>query len=745
MKTLYLAMFYLIILFSLSSCSDKEIESNTVQTNYFTVSQLTTTGLHFDSIINYKYCNATNHYYIFGYSPEYSNFNTSYDIFICDDNFENTHSINMGLKTNERISKWDIDENGNLIALITETKEIMDENDPLIIRTETNVYLKYYNFYNDNYNNIHLQDFYDDNSAISDIFLFDNNAIVINTYNFEDETNRFVKLNGNGQLISTYSFDNISWIESIAKTQTGVSLIYYSTDKKYLGTIDFEKYKLNNIYSFSESNETLKLLTSRNTSEYYIVTPANILKIDSNGCNEYCNLSVLGFNGSNIHCVEIASNNDIIMLEYDSFSSNRYMYKLVNNDISFHHENQNQQILTIAYGWIDDLTKSELVRINKSNDSYKIVLKDYSQYNNSDNPDAGMKQLELDLINNTAPDIILYSSFQNARTLENLGAFADLYEIMNNDNEFDNSLLLDNVLQAFQYKGKLYSIPVDFKILTMCGLTKSIGDKSSWNIQRMINLYENNTSYTKLMCNNNKRRLTENILLNNIGVFVNYERKECYFNSEEFSDLINFIQEIGSNDDCSDNSFDIANEDALLDMVYISNFEEFHKYLAGYCNNQEVSFVGFPTSNSHNSLILSELQLAINAKSSQKELAWKFLKKILSYEFQKDIINKFPINKEVFYERAKTATIIPKDNAGNDVENIFNLDKSPRDIGYLTDTEKKECIDLVLETNKSLIYDINIYRICEEEFAPFIDNNQTANETVQRIQQRVSLYLNELK
>ena len=70
----------------------------------------------------------------------------------------------------------------------------MDENDPLIIRTETNVYLKYYNFYNDNYNNIHLQDFYDDNSAISDIFLFDNNAIVINTYNFEDETNRFVKL-----------------------------------------------------------------------------------------------------------------------------------------------------------------------------------------------------------------------------------------------------------------------------------------------------------------------------------------------------------------------------------------------------------------------------------------------------------------------------------------------------------------------------------------------------------------------
>lgn len=741
-KKIYVQFILMILLaiYPFCGCSKNVQKDEIINTNNFSVQPLASNGLHFDSVINFQFCEQLNRYIILGYSVNFKNESNSFELYSCNSKLENIELIDIGLKKNERIVKWDSDDNGNFVALISQKVEIKDEDDFSVKAIENKEYLKKYTFSDKRYTEYSLDEICDDLTSVSELFLINEDQIVLNTYNYDSGLNSFIQLNGQFEIISLFSDENIEWIESVDKKYSTISAIYYYSDgKKYLGTLDLRSKCIKRTYEFKTSNETMKLLIG-NDNTNYIITPSKILIINSGICSEYCDLALLGFNGNNIHSLDIDSNDDILILEYDDFSDRRYMYSI--NQDSTGNSNQEKQIINVAYGWIDDITKSEIVRYNKSNDSYKIILNDYSQYNTNDNPDAGMNKLEQEFLNGTAPDIIIYSSFQNSKALENLGAFSDLYTLMNSDSGFDKNKLLKNVLQAYENNGCLYSIPANFQIMSLCGLSENFISESEWNINAMIELY-NKSPNISLIGGNNRERIVEKILSYSLGLYVDYDNGVSYYDSEDFINLLKFFERIGTKDKSNDDSFAMGNGNALLDLVVFSSFNDYHTYTAGYCNNKELKFVGFPYNNGGSSLISSELQFSINSKSVNKNLAWDFIKNYLSYDYQKNIEYKFPVNKEAFEEMAAKSAIIRTDEKGERIENKFFYDLQEKDIGYLTDEEKDKCTNLISNTNKSYICDSKLYKICEEELAPFIEGEQSASETSQRIHQRVSLYLNE--
>ena len=244
---------------------------------------------------------------------------------------------------------------------------------------------------------------------------------------------------------------------------------------------------------------------------------------------------------------------------------------------------------------------------------------------------------------------------------------------------------------------------------------------------------------------NNKKQLVEEILLYSLGLYVEYDNGISHFDSEEFINLLEFFDKTGTNDKSNDNPFAMTNGNALLDLVCLSSFDEFHTCAAGYWNKKDISFVGFPGINGGSSLISSELQFSINDKSVNKKLAWDFIKGYLSYDYQKNIEYKFPVNKKALDEAGARSTIIHTDENGEVIENKFYFDLQEKDIGYLTDKEKEKCINLIFNSNRSFVYDSKLYAICQEELAPFIEGEQSASETSRRIHERVLLYLNEKK
>ncbi|MCI6583211.1 MAG: ABC transporter substrate-binding protein [Oscillospiraceae bacterium] len=732
----------LFAVYSFFGCSNENQENEiSNDTDKFSVQSLAGKELHFDSVINFQFCEQLSRYIILGYSNNYKSEGNSYELYSCSREFEDIEIIDIGLKNNERIVKWDADENGNFIALISQRVEITDEDDSSVITVKNKEYLKKYTFSDNKCTDYQLDEICDDFTSVSELFLIDKDQIVLNTYNCDTGINSFIELNEQFEIISLFSDDSIEWIESVDKKYSDISVIYYSDDKKYIGTLDLKSKCIKELYEFKTANETMKLLTGDNNINY-IMTSSKILKIDSGKCSIYCDLTLLGFNGNNIHSLDINSNGDLLILEYDDFADKRNMYLISQN--SPDNPNQEKQIITVACGWIDEITRSEIVRFNKSNEFYKIILNDYSQYNTNDNPEAGMNKLEQEFLHGKAPDIILYSSFQNSKALENLGAFSDLYTFMNNDDSFDKNELLTNVLEAYENNGCLYSVPINFQIMTLCGLSQNFIAKDKWDINEMIDSY-NNSKINSLLESNNKKHLVEEILLYSLGLYVEYDNGISHFDSEEFINLLEFFDKTGTNDKSNDNPFAMTNGNALLDLVCLSSFDEFHTCAAGYWNKKDISFVGFPGINGGSSLISSELQFSINDKSVNKKLAWDFIKGYLSYDYQKNIEYKFPVNKKALDEAGARSTIIHTDENGEVIENKFYFDLQEKDIGYLTDKEKEKCINLIFNSNRSFVYDSKLYAICQEELAPFIEGEQSASETSRRIHERVLLYLNEKK
>ena len=67
--------------------------------------------------------------------------------------------------------KWDADENGNFIALISQRVEITDEDDSSVITVKNKEYLKKYTFSDKRCTDYQLNEICDDLTSVSELFL----------------------------------------------------------------------------------------------------------------------------------------------------------------------------------------------------------------------------------------------------------------------------------------------------------------------------------------------------------------------------------------------------------------------------------------------------------------------------------------------------------------------------------------------------------------------------------------------
>lgn len=67
-------------------------------------------------------------------------------------------------------------------------------------------------------------------------------------------------------------------------------------------------------------------------------------------------------------------------------------------------------VLTLAGNYIDYDLKRKVVEYNKSGDTYRIVVKEYSTYNTAEDYTLGVKQLNNDIISGGMPDILVVDS-----------------------------------------------------------------------------------------------------------------------------------------------------------------------------------------------------------------------------------------------------------------------------------------------------------------------------------------------
>lgn len=98
-------------------------------------------------------------------------------------------------------------------------------------------------------------------------------------------------------------------------------------------------------------------------------------------------------------------------------------------------------VVTLGVCWSDTAIANMVTDFNKSNDEYRIKIKDYSEYDVYDEElgeytSTAEDQLKSDILSGNAPDMVCLASDNTMlETLSDKGTFVDLYTMLENDSE----------------------------------------------------------------------------------------------------------------------------------------------------------------------------------------------------------------------------------------------------------------------------------------------------------------------
>ena len=440
-----------------------------------------------------------------------------------------------------------------------------------------------------------------------------------------------------------------------------------------------------------------------------------------------------------------------IIREYDRDYNNTYqLVYLSKKDAS---EVTARQEIVFGAMWIDSDIKRNIIKFNKTNTEYRIVVKEYGK----DDYEAGQIQFGADLTTGNCPDVISLSSLDFAQ-YANKGIFEDLYPYMEQSG-IKKEDYVENVLEAYESDGKLYGIMPSF-YLSSTAVKKSLaGDKTGWTLSEMLDLVDE-VKPQYVMAYDSKESMLYYCIYQNIDEFIDWESGACKFDGEEFIRALEFAAQFPSSEEADYNDREglsslLHSNKLLLMDTSISSVQEYQMMKGMF--GEDITFIGSPSSDRKGNLIQpAGGSLAMSSKSKYKDGVWEFMKVLLEAEYQDSLVNEhggfgFPLRKESLekqFEYDMTADYY-EDADGNQVENpktTWGYDDFTIEIMAATQEEIDEIKALIASAEKvSENADQQIINIITEETEPFFKGQKSAADVAGVIQNRVQIYVNENK
>lgn len=427
-------------------------------------------------------------------------------------------------------------------------------------------------------------------------------------------------------------------------------------------------------------------------------------------------------------------------------------------------EVENIPVLTIgapysvsSYSYIGQLIE----QINDEFGDYRIEVKEYGEYSTQENPEGNFDEINQNFIEGTAPDVFILDEYS---PIENMGAFEDLYNFIDNDPELNRDAFIPKILEYAENDGKLYSLPLEFAIVTNVGKTKYVGEKESWTyaeyIDTVTRLKDTVPYLSEDMMNPNIiTRASPLYQFDYFKSFFDFESGTCNFDNPEFIDILEYCYNFSDNADPPEfvyeepsieemnaefemRNMSYRNDQALLHNCYFLSFQSYLETTAGYFDNEEITFVGYPSNDGTGTQIRFYESLRINAASKNKELAWKFIKRLMDYTYTENNIT-FGITKESLKNAAELAKQpLVRDNTDYTGE-YFHTGNKWIEIGNVTDKEIEGVYHLldIAKKEKNIPYDY--IEIIYEEADKYFHDKCTAKQAAEMIQNRLSIFIAE--
>ena len=413
-------------------------------------------------------------------------------------------------------------------------------------------------------------------------------------------------------------------------------------------------------------------------------------------------------------------------------------------------------VMVVAGQWIDYNLKKRVIDYNKNNQQYRIVLKDYSQYNTYEDYTAGQTKLNNDIIAGDIPDIL----YTNGLPMENYiskGLIADIGKLIAEDPELSQVEFMQNVFDAYSMNDKLYYIVPEFQVSTVVAKKKFTGDRTGWSMddvkQVLATMGEGASAFGQTSRNN----FMYMVMRYCGSEFMNMAEGKCYFNTDAFISMMEYAKTLPSEEEI--NSKDEADwelywqnyqsqyreDHTLMMQTELYNFMWLSETMNGYFG-EDISFIGFPSGNGKGAYLSCSQTYALSAKSANLDAAWDFMRYYLTDEYQKEVYS-FPVNKKIFMEKSKEAMERPYwiDENGEKqyYDNSMYINGEEIILEPLTQQQLDQVVSYLETVNTTYYYNEFINNIINEEIEAFFTGQKSAKDVADIIQRRAQIYIDE--
>ena len=415
-----------------------------------------------------------------------------------------------------------------------------------------------------------------------------------------------------------------------------------------------------------------------------------------------------------------------------------------------------KEVLVLGGEYVNSDVKTKVIEFNKSSNQYRITVKDYSTYNTNEDWTAGQTRLNSDITSGQMPDIMLLNNMSSYGNYVSKGLLADIGELLKADEELGKLEYLQNVWDAYSVNGKLYAAVPSFNVRTMIAKKSLVGEPQSWTMADVEAVLATMPEGAKAFGDMMRDSYIYYMLSYGGQDFIDIETGKCNFNSQSFIDMLEYAktlpteypQDYWENYDYSYNESQYRENQALLYDLYIGNIRDCKYQIKGYIG-EEISFVGFPTSDSNGSTINSgSYTFMISAKSGHKDGAWQFVRQFLTEEYQtSNQLYDMPVLKSACLSMAQEATERSywTDEDGNKqyYDDTWYINGEEIVLEPFTQEEVDAICEFIYTVDRTAYYNEDIQNIITEEAEAFFSGQKSVQDVVDIIQSRAQVFVNE--
>lgn len=425
-----------------------------------------------------------------------------------------------------------------------------------------------------------------------------------------------------------------------------------------------------------------------------------------------------------------------------------------------------KQTVTVAVLGSLNTLDQVVVEFNKQNTCYEAVIVEYDFF-------EGPQKLETELATGKAPDLLDVQLLYPDKLVEKK-LLADLSPYLEDGKGIERQDLVEAVLRSNTIDGVLTCIPEAFALEVLVGKPQLLGNTPGWTIAEYTNCIQENRGLEVMGSNrfsnsNNPsgHAVVELPLHGDIAHWADYRQGKALFDQEDFRVLL----ELAGDYEVTQPAVDLWDVEELQEgrmLTYVTALYGMKDYLLlNAALQQEIVYKGYPTEDGTPTYsLLGRNGYAINAASQVQDGAWALIEFLMTYSPPNNSMDEIPAEwfstLEVRFDDQMSQAMIREYQRDQNYEVIYDEKGEPVEVSKYE--ERSEDGSVTVESLAARPGDVDnlrrlidaasqpsdittdsLYQIAYEEIYVYLSDRRSVEETIDIIQNRVQLYLDENK